>query len=366
MMPRRLLAAAVLFALAAAPASAQPVPARTTAAETSVVPSNLASVFKPVVAKVTASTVWVRCDDKDAALGTVVFADGYILTKASELRGDVTVRIGDGKKYPAELISTHKPTDLALLKIEAKNLKPVTFADTKEAVLASFLAAPAPDGDPVAVGVVSVLTRKLRGFEETTIINKNRGIIGISFPQFSSEDDEAKVDAVSSKGPAERAGIKRNDVIFEIEGKPIKSILDALETFSEFLPKDKIRVKVKRKDEVVDLGTIELMKRPLDPDKNPGDREELQNTMGGPLSGRRTGFPSVLQTDMVVNPAKCGGPVVDLDGKVLGVNIARAGRVETWVLPGEVIRPLLADMKAGKFPPLSLRKSSAAKGNPEK
>ena len=48
--------------------------------------------------------------------------------------------------------------------------------------------------------------------------------------------------------------------------------------------------------------------------------------------------------------------MVDLDGNVLGINIARAGRVETWILPSENIRPLLIDLKAGKFPPVSLKK----------
>jgi S1-C subfamily serine protease len=82
----------------------------------------------------------------------------------------------------------------------------------------------------------------------------------------------------------------------------------------------------------------------------------IQNAMGGDLSGRRSGFPAVLQTDMVLSPKDCGGPVVDLDGNVLGISIARAGRVETWVLPGENIRPLLADLKAGKFAPISATK----------
>ena len=77
----------------------------------------------------------------------------------------------------------------------------------------------------------------------------------------------------------------------------------------------------------------------------------MQNSMGSMLSGRRTGFSEVLQTDMVVDAKDCGGPVVDLDGNVLGINIARAGREETWVLPSEVIRPRRPDLKAGKFAP---------------
>ena len=68
----------------------------------------------------------------------------------------------------------------------------------------------------------------------------------------------------------------------------------------------------------------------------------------------------MLQTDMVVDAKDCGGPVVDLDGNVLGINIARAGRVETWVLPSEVIRPLLPDLKAGKFAPVAVKAAAPA------
>jgi serine protease Do len=104
-----------------------------------------------------------------------------------------------------------------------------------------------------------------------------------------------------------------------------------------------VQVVVKRKDEMktfkVTLGSA------------PKDRGDFQNAMGSQkytLSERRTGFGEVLQTDMVIAAKDCGGPVVDLEGNVLGINIARAGRVETWVLPSEVIRPLLPQYKAGK------------------
>ena len=45
------------------------------------------------------------------------------------------------------------------------------------------------------------------------------------------------------------------------------------------------------------------------------------------------------------------GPLVDLDSKTIGINIARAGRVETYALPAETILALLPDLKAGKFAP---------------
>ena len=45
-----------------------------------------------------------------------------------------------------------------------------------------------------------------------------------------------------------------------------------------------------------------------------------------------------IQHDSVLRPIDCGGPVVDVDGKVVGLNIARAGRVESYALPSSLVR----------------------------
>jgi serine protease Do len=69
-----------------------------------------------------------------------------------------------------------------------------------------------------------------------------------------------------------------------------------------------------------------------------GDRAEFQNSLGGPLSDRRANFPLAIQHDTVLKPSECGGPIVDLDGKAVGLNIARAGRVESYALPASIVR----------------------------
>src|SRR4029077_19551483 len=74
-----------------------------------------------------------------------------------------------------------------------------------------------------------------------------------------------------------------------------------------------------------------------------------QDKMGSKLSDRRGGFPSILQHDTVVQPQDCGGPVIDLDGKAVGINIARAGRTETYAIPSEAILGLLDDLQSGKL-----------------
>ena len=342
MTARSLIATALLLAAVANPAAAQrgadrPGP-------------KLLAPFKPVVAKANAATVRVLSDDKDAALGTIVFADGYVLTKASELRGAISVKLGDGSVLDAAVFGLHKPTDLALLKIDMKGLQPVAFADSKKVPSGNWLAAAGLGTTPTAVGIVSVMTRDLTGFDARDTLNNNRGYIGIILGQEDDPDGGAKVDGVSDGGGAAKAGVKKSDVIFEVNGQSVGGQAALRELLENYRPGEKVTVKVRRKDEELEFQ-VTLTKQP-----GPPSRSDIQNNMGGELSGRRTGFPSILQTDMVVEPKNCGGAVVDLDGKVLGICIARAGRVETWILPSETIRPLLADMKAGKHPPLAAKK----------
>ncbi len=330
----RLIATAVVLAGACGPAFAQLGK-----------DSKLLAPFKPIVAKANESTVRIKCDDKDTILGTVVYADGYILTKLSELRGVIYVRLPDGSEYEAAIAAAHKETDLALIKVDVKGLKPVKFADTIKVPQGNWLAAAGPMSDPISVGIVSVMTRKLTG-RDMVITNPNRGYMGV-IPVDEKDSDGnpagAKLSEVPIGGAAEKAGLQVDDVIVEMNGKKIASQSMLRELLESLRGGDVIAVKAKRKGETKDfkvtLGSA------------PKDRGDVQNAMGSILSGRRTGFPQVLQTDLVVDAKDCGGPVVDLAGNVLGINIARAGRVETWILPSEVIRPLLPDFKAGKFAP---------------
>ncbi|MBY0458105.1 MAG: S1C family serine protease, partial [Gemmataceae bacterium] len=293
-------------------------------------------------------TVRVKCDDKDTVLGTVVDANGYILTKLSELKGTIFVRFADGSEYEAATVAAHEPTDLALLKVDVKGLKAVTFADTTKVPAGHWVAAAGPTSDPASVGIVSVMTRKLTGFDTD---RPNRGFMNV-VPEDETDADGkalgAKLKDVPTDGAAYKAGLRADDVVVEINGKKITTQAELRESLGALRSGDVVAVKALRKGETKDFK-VTLGGPPKDAFGQ--SRGDIQNAMGSTLSKRRTGFPLVLQTDLVVDAKDCGGPVVDLDGNVLGINIARAGRVETWVLPSEVIRPLLPDLKAGKFAP---------------
>jgi serine protease Do len=79
------------------------------------------------------------------------------------------------------------------------------------------------------------------------------------------------------------------------------------------------------------------------------DRQGIQNRMGGDISIRRAGFDDVIQHDTVLKPHQCGGAVVDLSGKAIGVNIARAGRTESFALPASIVRDRIDILKSGRL-----------------
>ena len=70
-----------------------------------------------------------------AGSGFVVSHDGYILTNAHVVDGseDVTVRLLDRREFKAKVVGTDEATDLAVLKIEAKNLTPAPLGDSDAA-----------------------------------------------------------------------------------------------------------------------------------------------------------------------------------------------------------------------------------------
>ena len=69
----------------------------------------------------------------------------------------------------------------------------------------------------------------------------------------------------------------------------------------------------------------------------------LMNALGGHVYNEVRGdFPNVIQSDMQIQPEDCGAPVVGLDGAVIGMTVARAGRIKSYIIPTSSIIELLA------------------------
>jgi len=166
------------------------------------------------------------------------------------------------------------------------------------------------------------------------------GYLGVGL---ESADAGVKINQVMKDSAAFKAGLKVNDLVLSVAGKAIADAETLVKTLQKYKPGDVVAVRVRRGEEEMALEA-RLGKRPV-------PRADMQNNMGSELSKRRTGFPHILQHDSVVKPRECGGPVVDLDGKVIGINICRAGRTESYAVPAEVIQPLLPELMSGRLAP---------------
>jgi serine protease Do len=297
--------------------------------------------FAPVAVRPSMSAVRVRCDGKDMALGTITGANGWIVTKASQLRGKIVCRLKDGRELPATLVGVHKKLDLAMLKVEATNLTTVVWADGKAATVGRWVISVGTGTDPVAIGIVSVAARPFRpGDQPPDLRPPDSGHLGASVVQ---AEGGSRVASVEPKSPAAEAGIKVDDLITHLNKKKVAEMEALITAVARRKTGEEITLTISRGKEQVEVKAKLARYQP--------SRGELQDRMGSPLSERRGGFPSILQHDTVLAPTDCGGPLTDLDGKTLGVNIARAGRVESYAIPAEAVREVLADLMAGNLPP---------------
>jgi serine protease Do len=98
--------------------------------------------------------------------GFVVSQDGYILTNAHvvDSADEITVKFNDKREFKAKVIGADRRTDVALIKIEAAGLQPVTFGDpTRLRVGEWVVAIGSPFGfeNSVTAGIVSAKGRSL-------------------------------------------------------------------------------------------------------------------------------------------------------------------------------------------------------------
>ena len=102
--------------------------------------------------------------------GFIVSADGVILTNAHVVADaqEVTVKLTDRREFKAKVLGSDKSTDVAVLKIEARNLPTVKLGSTKDLRVGEWvLAIGSPFGfeNSVSAGVVSAKSRSLGGEE---------------------------------------------------------------------------------------------------------------------------------------------------------------------------------------------------------
>lgn len=277
----------------------------------------IAQVTQPAAA----SVVQMESGGKVVALGTAI-DESLVITKASLLGDTVSVRQPGMRAVRGNVVAVSRDHDLAIVEVAGLILRPIRWADGRTPPLGSLIASPDADGRPVAMGVISVAPRPIGGSDA-------RATLGV---RLEDGPDGALVSAVYAGTAAEQANLRKGDEIVVVDRASTRDAASVTEALRHFYPGDTVRLHVRR-----DGQTYRAEVR-LD---NVDAAADLLPFQGGQLSRRRSGFPAAFQHDGVVEPDACGGPVLGLDGQALGINIARAGRTETYAIPAEALQDLI-------------------------
>ena len=97
---------------------------------------------------------------------SLISTDGYIVTNNHVVEGadELTVTLNDNKEYSARIVGTDKNTDLALIKIDAKNLPTLPVGDSNKLKVGEWVLAvgnPFNLNSTVTAGIVSAKARSM-------------------------------------------------------------------------------------------------------------------------------------------------------------------------------------------------------------
>ncbi|MBL8900412.1 MAG: PDZ domain-containing protein [Planctomycetes bacterium] len=322
-----------LLALAFAPALlAQEPPARSSGDELGLARVNaflkegqtLERALRPLVRDARRAVLEVReAEARIVAFATLLDDAGHVLTKASVLPTELSLRAYDGTDHGAQVLGIDEESDLALLKIEPRGLSPLPLFVEDEFAVGQILVSVSGRIHPLGVGVTSVAPRR---------IPAESGFLGVSF-----EDGEAgvRVTQVVPESSAEKHGVRVDDVLRAIDDTEVASGNEFQRTIARKAPGTRIKLRVQRAAETLDVSVVLGARETGQPESLEGER-----------SVRRAGFSRALQHDTVIAPWQCGGPVLDSSGRCIAINIARAGRTSTLAIPAadaqRVLQKLLA------------------------
>jgi len=327
---------------------------------------------------------------KSSALGSGVIAseNGYILTNNHVVKGaeDIKVILYDKREFTGKVVGTDPRTDLAVIKINAKDLPTLSFGDsaklkTGDVVLA--IGNPFGLNQTITMGIVSAVGRSnigLADFEDfiqtdaainpgnsggalvngsgelvginTAIFSTSGGYMGIGFaipsdmaktvmdsiikhgkvvrgwlgvsiqnltPELSKslgikETEGALISGVESGSPADKAGLKRGDLIIAMDGKKVTDVTNLRNRVSAAAPGTKVDFKIIREGKELTLPVMLGEYK----EKKIVKKTEYQNALRGVTVQELT--PSLRdklnlpegQTGVVVTDVNADSPAQDL------------------------------------------------------
>ncbi len=264
------------------------------------------------------------------SLGTLV-EDNLVLTKASSLPTRQRLRGIDyrDREYDLTLVYQDPAFDLAVLEIGPNDLTPMQFQTDKTPELGEVLLCVNAPGQAV-VSARSAVGTPDSGDPESPFL-------GVEMSRFEENDRGVTIAGILPDGAAMAAGLRAGDLIVRVNGSEVgQSLREALQLFRVG---DRVQVAIER-DGVEMTVPVQLRRRPEYADG-------LPTPFGNDIveaNERRTGFGPAIRHDALLGPRDVGAPLVDLQGRVIGLQIAHADRSTNWALPAATLRSVLAEI----------------------
>ena len=260
--------------------------------------------------------------------GTIINSEGYIVAKASELlsKENLSCEQYNGVISAATVVGINTSNDLAVLKIPSKNLIAINIPKKVDTSVGKLIGSASFKKDIKYSGVISASVRQVLP------AIASQGFLGASVT-FSN-----KILVLYDNGAAKLAGLKRGDIIIKLDGTKIESSSDRISFLATTQVNQKVKVTFLREGEEKEVE-VTLLKE---------NEKRIRNRHIGydlDTSDRKYDFTQVFTHDMPIEIYETGTPVVDVNGDVIGINIAKENRTSSFAIPLNVVLKTVKDIK---------------------
>jgi len=260
-----------------------------------------------------------------AAIESLDFSAETVIISKSSMVGENPVAVNaSGLTIRLRVMSRNPADDLVLL-LPDKNLDggivlPRAITDSVSiSQLGKFLLSPMVD-TAARTGVLGSLLINLPNFTSYGFLGANTQL----------KNDQLVIKSVMPNSAAELGGLKTGDTITAVKGLMVQDELDFVKAIGKYQAGDTVLLAGISGDK--DFVKKAVLQYP--PQKTGSHPAGL---FYGGKSIKRDGFNNVFTQDATVRPTECGGPVFDMNGNFVGINIARFSRTSTIIMPAKRI-----------------------------
>jgi serine protease Do len=291
------------------------------------------AALAPLVEPLLPSIAEVFVDSRAVGFALAVDTSGHYIAKDSDVGDvsrDVALSMPDGVTVAVERVARDRSLDLVLLRSTEESV-PVEWASDGDVALGEIVVSVGRDIEPLSWGV-RALDQRVAGRGDVTAAYLGVGVRELTDEERSERGVEkgAMVSAVLPGSAAARSKLEVGSVVTSIAGQPVTNSDEVGQAVRGHAAGDVVEIKALNGDGSERVIRTRLGVRPL-------QSGPQASTPAYPASRRSSGFGAVVQHDSAIAANRMGSPVVDLDGRVVGMNIARVDRTKTYALPAQVV-----------------------------